>query len=87
MTDRFSKHTSSLESPATGAFQITPDDNNDLQEITRALYVGTSGDISITMMDGQEVLFSTVPAGMILPIRAVRIKSTNTTATNLTGLV
>ncbi len=87
MTDRFDKHASSLESPATGAFVITPDDNTDLPETTRAIYVGTAGDLDLRMLDGQDIIFSGIPAGMILPVRATRVRLTATTATDIIGLV
>lgn len=87
MTDRFDKHASSLESPATGAFAITPDDNTDLAETTRAIYVGTTGDLDLRMLDGQDVVFTDIPAGMLLPVRATRVKASGTTANDIIGLV
>ncbi|MGH1352201.1 MAG: spike base protein, RCAP_Rcc01079 family [Methyloligellaceae bacterium] len=87
MTDNFKRHTSSLESPASGAFAITPDNSNSLSEITRAIYIGGAGDLAVTMQAGQEVTFSSLPAGTVLPVRVERVKATGTTATALLGLI
>ncbi len=87
MTDNFKRHTSSLESPASGAFSITPHDTNPLSEITRAIYIGGSGDIAVKMLAGQEVTFLSLPTGTVLPVRVEQIKATGTTATGLLGLI
>ena len=87
MPDRFDDHAASLESPAFHGFAITPSDVTSLTETTRAIYVGSSGDISVTLASGAAVTFASVTAGTILPIRASLVKSTGTTATNLVGLI
>lgn len=53
----------------------------------RGIYVGVSGDIVAVAADGSgsAVTFKSVPVG-ILPIQAVRINATNTTATNMVAL-
>lgn len=87
MSDKFQNYSSSLASPATDAFAITPNDSTDLTQVTRALYVGTAGNIVVVLKSGSEVTFSNVTSGSILPIRASRIKATGTTALNVLGLV
>lgn len=87
MSDKFQNFSSGLLAPATEAFAITPNDTTDLTLVTRALYVGTAGDIVAVMKSGSEVTFSNVPSGSILPIRAERIKATGTTATHILGLL
>ena len=84
MADDFSTLSSGLSSPAPDAFAITPDDATDLANLPRAIYVGGTGNIVVTM--GGDVTFSSVPAGTLLPIRPSRVKATGTTATNLLGL-
>jgi hypothetical protein len=75
-----------LVSPARSAFSISPSDSEDLEKVPRAIFVGGSGNISVIMVDGTEVVFNNAQAGSFLPIRVSRIKSTNTTATNLIGV-
>lgn len=69
------------------AVVITPADGADLANPTRAIYVGGTGTLTVTMADtGTDVLFSAIPVGTILPIRAKRVKATGTTATLLVAL-
>lgn len=48
------------------------------------IYVGGAGDVVAVMPDGTTGKFSSVPAGTILPIKAIRVNATNTTATAMT---
>lgn len=74
--------------PALGAVAITPNDSTDNVggKPVRAIYVGGAGDIALTTSNGEDVTFVGALVGTIIPIRPSRIKSTNTTATNLLGL-
>lgn len=87
MPDRFDSYAASLSGPAIHGFAITPDDSTGLPETTRAIYVGTAGDISVTLASGADVTFVNIPSGTLLPIRASHVKSTSTTAINVIGLV
>ena len=73
-------------SPALDAFAITPSDSTDFAQVTRGVYVGGAGDVAAVMSDGTVVTFVGALAGSVLPIRAKRVNSTNTTATSLVGL-
>lgn len=67
--------------PAENAFAVTPNDSSDLAHVTRGLWVGGAGNISVDLNGGQTaVLFSGVPAGTLLPLAVTRVRSTNTTA-------
>ena len=85
MSDDFDNFQNGLTAPATRAVAITPHDSNDLAFVTRAIYVGGSGDLSLVMRSGDTVTLSDVPAGTLLPIRVSRVL-TATTATNVVGL-
>ena len=85
MADDFSDHSSTLTSPALNGAPITASDSVDLSNTTRAVYVGGAGDV-VAVLNGTAVTFTGVAAGTFLPIRATRINSTNTTATNLVAL-
>ncbi len=84
--DNFETHAVGLESPAAYAFSVVPSDVTDLEQVTRALYVGNAGDISLVMKDGGSVLFKNISAGSILALRTQRINATATTATDIVGL-
>ena len=85
MSDPFEGHATGLSSPARSAFEITPSDSTDLANATRALGVGTQGDLVVTMKSGDEVTFSAVSG--LLPVVVTRVKATNTTASDIVGLL
>lgn len=87
-TDPFSASRTdpSVMIPATHAFAITPADGSDISFATRGLYVGASGDVKVDMLGGETVTFVGLAAGVIHPIRATRVYSTGTTATNILGV-
>lgn len=87
MPDRFGDTGSVLDAPATDAFAITPHDSTNFNENCRAIYIGGAGNIVVVTKQGNAVTFTGVLAGTILPIRAMRVNSTNTTATSLVGLI
>ena len=74
----------SFEAPALNAFAVTPHDTNALTHPTRAIYVGTIGNVKLTTVDGDTVTFVNVSG--ILPVRAKILFATLTTATNIVGL-
>jgi len=50
------------------------------------LYVGGAGDVSIVTIAGDTATFFGVPVGTVLPIQAVKLRTTSTTATNVMAL-
>lgn len=72
--------------PARQAEEVTPSDSADLAKATRAIYVGVTGNVKLTTIEGDTVTFVGCVAGSILPIQAARIWATGTTATNLVAL-
>lgn len=87
IVDRFASHARGLSAPADHAFAITPDDGTDLSYVTRALYVGSAGAVTVVMAEGTTITFSGLFAGQVLPVRVRRVLATGTTATALVGLV
>jgi len=76
----------SSSSTATEAYEITPDDDNDLAVPTRGIYVGVSGDLKVDMVDVGTVTFVELASGMIHSISAKRVYSTGTDAASILGL-
>lgn len=80
--------------PAVAAYVITPSDTVDLATgPCRAVYVGVTGDITMTVLQAsggvvswQPVLFKAVLAGAPLSVGCARVNNTGTTATNLVAL-
>lgn len=93
MSDAFDTYrgfTPSLEASATNAAAVIPHDTNQLPYVTRALYIGTAGDVKVTMAGqpgypGADVVFPNVPVG-IFSIRARRVFATGTTADDIVAL-
>lgn len=78
---------SDASSPAINAFPVTKSDTTVFARPTKAIYVGVGGDVAVLLADDTEaVVFSSVPTGAFLPIRAVKVLSTGTTATLILGL-
>lgn len=50
------------------------------------IYVGTTGNINLETKGGETVLFSNIPAGVILPIGTRAVLSTSTTASDMVGM-
>ena len=73
---------------ATIAFDVTPSDSTNITSPCRALYVGTGGDLNVLPLDNAApVMMYNVPTGATLYFSAVRVYSTNTTASNIVALV
>lgn len=83
MADKFAgKDEKLLITPVSNAAAVTPSDSNDLAVASRQLYIGTSGNLKVTLVGGQTVTYSNVPAGDF-PRRVTRVWSTDTTASNI----
>lgn len=54
------------------AVAVTPSDTTDLG-ITKAIYVGGTGNLVVTMASGNDVTFTAVPAGFLLNIRVQKV--------------
>lgn len=86
MIDTFKRYGRSLTAPPEDATELLPDDEALLFHVTRALYVGGSGDVRVKMLGGAAVTFANVPAGSLIPLRVVQLLATGTTATGIVGL-
>lgn len=76
-----------LQSPMSGgeAVVISAADHTPTST-TRALYVGGTGDVKVTLLSGSVVTFGSVPAGAVLAIRASLIWKVGTSATLMVAL-
>ena len=88
MADKFEKFYTNVSDPADHAYSITPDSTTDLPFSTRAVYVGSTGNLVVSMVTDTAntfITFASIPAGSILPIRVKRISEAST-AGNLIGM-
>lgn len=72
-------------SAARKGVAVTKSDSTVL-ETTRALWIGTTGDVAVVFVDGgAAVTIVGVPAGL-LPVQVTKVMSTNTTAGSIVAL-
>jgi hypothetical protein len=74
-----------LSEPGANAASITPNDTADISFVSRFIYVGGAGNLTV-VIGGQTITFEAVPAGTLLPVRASRIMATGTSATFLVAM-
>lgn len=86
MADQFEDYRLTLDGPMTSAVVVAPNDSADIANVSRAIYIGGTGNLNVVMQDGTTVLFSAIPVGTILPIRVTRVLSTSTTATLIVAM-
>lgn len=85
--DPFSSASDSLIAPARDAFVITPSDISELPDATKALYVGTGGDIVLRLIGADtDVTLRNVVTGSVLALRLTAVRANGTTAADLIGL-
>jgi len=80
MADNYKDHPIGISGPADKHRLITKSDSAAVDPKPRALYVLTSGDLSIGDSLGTAITYP-VTAGQILPFRATHVRATGTTAT------
>ena len=80
MTDPFFYNATTRESPASQHFAIVPSDSSDLPIRPRVLYCAADGTAVVRDGVGNDLSYSLL-AGDILPVSAVRVLATGTTAT------
>lgn len=85
--DSFADTSNSVVAPAADCFEIVPDDTSDLTKATKAVFIGTGGDLVARSVNGtQDVTFRNLADGSILDVRLRAVRLTGTTASNLIGL-
>lgn len=86
MPDTYAEFAPSLTSPAMEAANVSPSDATSLPNVSRALYVGSAGDLAVEMMSGDVVTFRGVAGGTALPVRARKVRASGTTAADIVAL-
>lgn len=84
---RDSQRAGDVDWPAIRAAAVAPSDGADLAFVTRSLYVGVAGNVTLDMAEsGSTITFTGVPAGTFMPLRVKRVRSTGTTASSIVAL-
>lgn len=77
MSDEFEQYRVGLASPAVDALAVTPD-ADPLPFVTRGLWVGGDGNLTVTMASGNDVVIENVLAGSLLPLRVSHVLAATT---------
>jgi hypothetical protein len=70
-----------LASPLARAVAVTPDDTNELAEVTRALHCSVSGNAVVILQGDTAAVTLYLVAGALYPYRIKKVLATGTTAT------
>lgn len=81
--DIYNGDSQNLSLPSSHAAAVAPSDSSSLAFVTKRLYIGGAGSVTVIMLDGTTVTYTAVPTGTYLNIRVSQVKSTGTTATNI----
>jgi hypothetical protein len=75
--DPFINSQGGLQSPVRSSFAITPSDTTELPFVTRAVYVGSAGNLTARLADDTaSATFNGLPPGTVLPLRVRQIFAT-----------
>lgn len=80
MADTYSGLAPGLDSPS-GYQEVAIADTEFVNGVTRGLWIGTGGNVSIVNERGNTQVWFKVPDGTSLPARAKKVNTTGTTAT------
>jgi hypothetical protein len=86
MSDQFQGHETGLTTPAVHASDIVPSDAVALPFASRAIYVGTAGNLRVQLISGDTVTLTNVQTGAYYPLRVAQVLATGTTAAGLVAL-
>lgn len=86
MADMVAGHADSLQGPAQRPFAINPDDNAPLTYVTKGMYVGFGGDVTLRGVDSEaDVTYRNLPDASYIAVRARYVRATGTTASAMIG--
>jgi hypothetical protein len=84
--DTFVNFQPGLQTPVRSSFVITPSDTLELPFVTRAVYVGGTGDLKVRLADDPTPqVIKAVAVGTVLPLRVRQVYATGTGASLLVG--
>lgn len=84
MPDKFATQLDSASSPARETFAITPSDTVAISPVPKGIYVGTGGAVVLRSVDSPaDVTYKNLGDGSFIAVRALYVRATGTTATDL----
>ncbi len=87
MNDKYARTSNSLIAPAGTSFDITLDDSVAIPTISKAIYIGTGGDLTVRLVhDESDRIFKNIASGAILDLRISHVRATGSSAADIIGL-
>lgn len=84
MTDLFKRRSDSAWGPARRSSPLAPHNTNPLPLVTKGIYVGTGGDVTLRAVDSAaDVTYKNLADGSYIYVRASHVRATGTDATDL----
>lgn len=86
--DAYNRLLDSVSNPARRTATVSTHNTNPLPDgAAKALFVGTGGDVKLRAVDDEtDTTLKNVPSGSILPVRALYIRTTGTSAADMVAL-
>ena len=86
--DFLTRFKSDLAGPSASFAAVVPHNTTNLTVPTRGLFIGVAGNVSVVPLasPSTSVVFKNVAAGSVLPVAALRVNATGTTATDIVAL-
>ena len=86
--DKFSGNIDTASNPARGLALVAPADGAELSQVPKALFVGSGGDLRVRCIEDEApITLKNVGNGQILPVRAIQVYASGTTAADIVALL
>lgn len=84
MADKFVHQIDWASGPSRDASSLTPSDSTPISPIPKGLYVGTGGNVTLRAVDSvADVTYKNLNNGAYIAVRALYVRATGTTASDL----
>lgn len=84
--DEFKNISAGVTFPISNGASVTPNDSDELEYVTRAIWIGGAGNLSVVTANGDTIVLKGVVAGSLIPIRVVKVLASETTASDIVAL-
>lgn len=83
-TDKFRYDVDSAAAPARSCFALQTSDVIPLPTVPKGIYVGTGGDVTLRAIDDiDDVTYRNLPDASYIAVRALYVRATGTTASDM----
>lgn len=84
MADKFATHADDAIAPSCAPYALVPSDTAPLPLIPKSIFIGTGGDVTLRGKDSAaDVTYKNLPDASSIAVRAMYVRSTGTTASDM----